>query len=695
MMKGRIYLFLILAIITTSLAYSQSAFSPENLGPGVNSIYPELNPILSPDGKTLYFVRANHPENQYGPYDSQDIWMSQLREDGNWDQAVRMVYPFNTARYNAVYAVIGDGNSLLINGIFDKKGEWKKRGLSIIHNLGKNDWGKPERVKIKRYHRLNKGYFGSVHMNNTEDILVMSFSRRHYGKKANLFVSHKKVKSGKWTKPKKIKGPVSARGTEKTPYLSKDGTVLFFSTKKRKDNSFEIYYCTRTKDNYRKWTEPKKLDTVNTNGWDAYYSLNEKGSWAYYASTANSQGSSDLLRIKLFEENPFIEVSGKVINKERNQIILPSEKDFKILVNGKAPDSIAVDAETGTYRLLLPLGKRYSIEANSIHYQPEPSEVNAENIREFTKLTQDLYIIPDPYMLVKGNILVKDDPYNITSADNPIISINGKDADSVIYNNDGSYDLYLEHGKAYVIQVKAEKYNPGEEKIDLRDIHEYTELEKDLFVSKIPAPKIKEATMTGIIKNSKTMKALDPGIAVEIHINDFPSINVEIKDSTYTLKLPLGAAYKINASAQMYYPVLQNVDLSQEKAHVKIIHDLYLTPLEVGSSIELENIFFESGKATLKPESYTELDRVARLLNDSPSLKIEIGGHTDNVGNADFNKKLSENRAEAVTNYILSKGVTPERVAAVGYGMEKPVASNDTEEGKMQNRRVEFTILGN
>jgi outer membrane protein OmpA-like peptidoglycan-associated protein len=106
----------------------------------------------------------------------------------------------------------------------------------------------------------------------------------------------------------------------------------------------------------------------------------------------------------------------------------------------------------------------------------------------------------------------------------------------------------------------------------------------------------------------------------------------------------------------------------------------------------LNNIFFETGKATLDNKSQNELDRLVKILKDNPTMEIEISGHTDNVGAADLNKKLSNDRAMAVVNYLVSKGIEKSRLVGKGYGMDKPVADNATEDGKQMNRRVEFTI---
>src|SRR5688500_5144742 len=130
-------------------AQERSAFLPLNLGQAINSTYDELNPVISPDGKTLYFIRANHYENTFGSFDSQYIWCSEL-QNGNW-YAARRISELNIGRYNAVLSVTHDGKTVLINVIYNKKGTfWKKRGLSTSTKLESGRWSTPVPLKIKK-----------------------------------------------------------------------------------------------------------------------------------------------------------------------------------------------------------------------------------------------------------------------------------------------------------------------------------------------------------------------------------------------------------------------------------------------------------------------------------------------------------------------------------------------------------------
>jgi OOP family OmpA-OmpF porin len=132
------------------------------------------------------------------------------------------------------------------------------------------------------------------------------------------------------------------------------------------------------------------------------------------------------------------------------------------------------------------------------------------------------------------------------------------------------------------------------------------------------------------------------------------------------------------------------------KAGMKEIHkDLYLVPIEIGQIVRLNNVFFDFDKWDLRAESFVELDRVVKLLNENPTIEIEMSAHTDSRGSDEYNFKLSDNRAKSVMEYIISKGISPTRITSQGYGETKPVATNDTDDGRQLNRRVEFKIMKN
>jgi len=671
---------------------AQSTFTPVNLGKSVNTEYNELYPVLSPDGQTLYFVRADHPENTYGTKGSQDIWISRLNDDGTWSEAIHAEAPFNTARYNAVLAIPGEGDNLYISGTFTKKLRWKNRGISIVPVLGPHSYGNPKALKIKGFIKKNKGLYTQIGLNGNEDVMILSFSPKWESAQNDLYVSFRQNK--KWSKPKKIKS-LSSKRIELSPQLSKDSVSrrLYFTTRDNNSKEFSIWESNRLDEKFRKWSMPVRLDnSVNGPLFDGFFNLNKKGSVAYFSSNREGgEGQADLYKVKLFEENPYLELKGIVRHALTDQPLL-KDTLVRISINGVPTDSIEINQHNGSYLVLLPLGNLYILQAEKEHYISFPDTFDLRQQKEYLALERDLKLKPVPYVKFYGKIRVKD-AKEATALRYPQLLVNGEKADSASIDSAGNYILYLNHGKNYVVTALAENYIPGEERINLRSVHEYDEIGLDLFVQVKPEPKKPEALVTGKIINSKTLKGIDSTVSAQILINDFPLQGVSIKDSVYSLKLPLGSVYELKASADYFYPTLEKIDLSGEKDQVKIFKDLYIAPLEVGSSVKLENIFFETAKATLMKESYVELDRVAQFMRDYPSIKIEIAGYTDNVGSVESNKKLSQERANEVASYLVSQGLSQARITPVGYGMENPIADNNTAEGRQKNRRVEFTIL--
>jgi len=118
-----------------------------------------------------------------------------------------------------------------------------------------------------------------------------------------------------------------------------------------------------------------------------------------------------------------------------------------------------------------------------------------------------------------------------------------------------------------------------------------------------------------------------------------------------------------------------------------------LEPVGEGETMVLRNIFFETAKSELKPESKVELEKLIEFLNSNPKIVIEISGHTDNIGSEDFNQQLSSNRAKAVFDYLIQNKIESSRLTYKGYGFLQPLQSNETEEGRSQNRRTEIKIL--
>lgn len=167
------------------------------------------------------------------------------------------------------------------------------------------------------------------------------------------------------------------------------------------------------------------------------------------------------------------------------------------------------------------------------------------------------------------------------------------------------------------------------------------------------------------------------------------------EDGNYLITLPVGKDYAFNVHRNGYLFYSENYDMSGTAPDSVFTADIPMEPIEANAKVILKNVFFDTKKTDLKPESITELDNVVRLMNENPNMKIQIRGYTDNVGKPADNLILSQGRAVSVVNYLLNKGVKKERLSYKGFGETNPIATNDTEHGKALNRRTELSVVSN
>jgi outer membrane protein OmpA-like peptidoglycan-associated protein len=162
----------------------------------------------------------------------------------------------------------------------------------------------------------------------------------------------------------------------------------------------------------------------------------------------------------------------------------------------------------------------------------------------------------------------------------------------------------------------------------------------------------------------------------------------------FVVSIPVDHNYMLNVSRKGYLFYSENFSLKGVfYQNAPLLKDIPLQPIEIGKSIVLKNVFYETDSYALKKESEIELNKVVQFLKVNPGIRIEISGYTDNVGETAYNQVLSENRAKTVANYLITASVNAQRIVSKGYGTGNPVTSNDTEEGRAQNRRTELKII--
>jgi outer membrane protein OmpA-like peptidoglycan-associated protein len=339
----------------------------EALDNNVNSEYKELNPLLSPDGKTLYFSRQNHPGNIGGVQDKEDIWYSELDSSGRWQLARNMEVLNNHGPnfVNTIQAVTPDGKSaiMLLGNQYLDNGKMLA-GVSISSNIGGN-WSRPVALKIANdYNYAEKAnYF----LANNRKTLLMSVERDDTQGDRDLYVTFMKTDST-WTEPLYLTDVVNTAGEESAPFLAPGDTTLYFSS-----NGFsgyggnDIYVTRRLDDTWTNWSEPENLGPeINSPLEDLFFNIPASSEFGYY-SRGVSETNTDIFRVRLpIVKLPetYVTVKGKVVDKATGEPV-DAKIIYERLPDGSGAGVIQTNPETGEYEIRLPTGHMYGLRSEA------------------------------------------------------------------------------------------------------------------------------------------------------------------------------------------------------------------------------------------------------------------------------------------------------------------------------------------
>lgn len=221
-------------------------------------------------------------------------------------------------------------------------------------------------------------------------------------------------------------------------------------------------------------------------------------------------------------------------------------------------------------------------------------------------------------------------------------------------------------------------------------------ISETVIQSAVEIKTIRLTVVKGVVTDKATAKAVKATIELIDNKTNEVITTIESNSETgkYLVALPSGKNYAIVVSKDNYMTHSENFNIPPAQNYQEITKDIGLLDVSPGATVILKNIFFDVSKSILRPESYGELNRVKKMmLEDYPAMRLEVSGHTDNVGTKASNLRLSQQRAQAVVNYLVGQGVLESRLTHKGFGFEQPVATNNTEEGRQQNRRVEIKVL--
>jgi outer membrane protein OmpA-like peptidoglycan-associated protein/tetratricopeptide (TPR) repeat protein len=591
----------------------------------------------SDPNKAIPFIKkAKELDPACSPFLNYYLGYSQQLE-GNFDEALKSYIQFETE-----YKKADDFSKFVVQ---------RKKECTA----GKTSFANPIRTWVDLVPELNSeldDYAPSISTDGSELIFTSNRSNGHpvndigeYDK--DIYTST--LNEGKWSAPKQITGGVNSLLDDVSSNLSFDGTRMLLN---RESNGQKDIYESILKGNT--WSDPVifnfQISSQKTN--EEYAAYSDDG-WSLYFTRDNDTRANgyDIYNSKMQSK----------LNKDyaAATTMIPMNSKFN-----DGPIYLHIDGET----MYIASQGNESIGGYDIF-------VSRKYRGLWTAPVNLGYPINTPY----------DDFFFASTANGKFAYISSNRA-----GGKGGFDIY-----------KVTFWGP--EKTPIIDVEDFLlssiampmkdhQIESTVDINKKTFTVFKGATIDAITKKP---------IEAEIDIIDnttgsvIETFTTNSSTGKFIITLVSGKNYGIAVKAKNYLFHSENFDIPTGSSDNLVSKLIELKNIAIGSKITLRNVFFDTGKSTLRVESNGELDRVVKLLKDVPNLKIEISGHTDNTGSANLNEKLSQQRAESVVNYLKNKGVNSARLTAKGYGASKPVATNSTEDGKQQNRRTEFEIKGN
>jgi len=373
----------------------------ENLGEGINSENPEMRPTISADGNLLFFIRQNDPANiQYATVpNSQDIWYSRRDSTGKWSAAKHLSAKVNASHYNAVYWISPDLNTILLKGSFID-GQYYGMGVSMIHKRRDNSWTNAEMLKIRNFNKFSTTPQMGASMGQDGKTLLFYMTDKKGSFDNDLYVSFAEG-NDIWTAPKSLGKKINLPDyNEMSPFIAADGVTLYFSSDRPGGiGENDIWMSKRLDDSWTKWSEPVNLGRpINTEGSEAFFTLDAGGEYAYLTSSDGAFGASDIVRVKLLEKempDPVVLVSGNVYNAKTKEPLTASLV-YETLPDGTEAGKGVSSPVDGSFKMVLPYDKNYSIRASADKFFAISENLKLDSLIKagYKEIHKDLYLVP-------------------------------------------------------------------------------------------------------------------------------------------------------------------------------------------------------------------------------------------------------------------------------------------------------------
>jgi outer membrane protein OmpA-like peptidoglycan-associated protein len=378
--------------VSPTIANDVKGEKKENLGKAINTKGQEINPIISADGKTLYFTRAEF-EGNIGSPDKQDAWVSTLDKNNNWTEAVNLGAPVNNNGDNAIIGVSADGKTIYLINVY-------LPGGGLVYGLSKsfytkNGWSFPKEIKIQNLY--NDHDFSGFAISPHGNVLVMSVQRKDSEGRKDLYVSFIQ-KDDTWSEPQHMGNVLNSASDENSPFLALDNKTLYFTSSGRSGyGGGDVFLTRRLDDTWLNWSKPENLGpNINTANHDSYFNIPASGEYGYFSSTNDAIGRDDIFRIRLspaLKPDPVATVTGSVYEFETTTPV-KAEISARILKTGEIFSKTTYEGDGGEFKLILPLKESYVITADDKEYFSSTEAIDLTDETGFRTIRKNLFLQP-------------------------------------------------------------------------------------------------------------------------------------------------------------------------------------------------------------------------------------------------------------------------------------------------------------
>ena len=652
----------------------------KNAGPLVNTYYHEYGAVVNAAHSRIFYTsrRPNRfsdvPDRRDEPEEKIYAVVYQDQEFSEREKENRL----NAGPHSAVAGISPEEDLLYIY-----HGR-KRSGQIRVADITRKKVEKPLRID----RRIDRKISQETTLSETRDGEVFFISDRRGGIGGKDIWTAKHKRANRFTRPKNLGPEINTSFNEEAVRVSPDGQTLYFASEGHPGfGGYDIYKVERDQDGT--WGEPENMrQPVNSPQDDLFYFPLADAHTAFISSSRpGGKGGLDIYRIIDDLRVPFT-ITGKVTDKENDDPLYARVALIDEYQNEELK-SVFTDSVSGRYEIAVADTSNYALHVNAEGYKMKTGDISRPHERD-ARLTRDFTLekLRHPYKLY--GLIYEEESRKPIAAE---ILFSPVGTDSVTHRifsdrEDGSYSITFADKKNYEMTVRARNYYGHSEELLLAGTIGDEE-EKNIALEK----SIPEYTLTGRLTEEGTDDPVPAEIAV-FGASEEKSAEIIYADSLsgkYSITVDDRGPFLVEMNADGYFFVNFGVEFHPDST-LKV-KNVDMRPMKKGASIVAENILFNSGKATLRAGSYDELDRLVRLLKENPSVRIEVAGHTDNTGSASLNKKLSRQRALSVKRYLESEGIEAERIEYQGYGLEQPIAPNNTPEGRAKNRRVEIEVI--